>query len=258
MKILLSAALMTMFYSVALAGTPTIQPKGPMDIQDNSQAWSMGTWTHSKSVSGYYGVDYEEADKQLVKASDLTWSYVFQKDGLYGFFEHHVADKKNTKRADYILRTDGHSYRVSVDQTKNGGTFNRALVVLGKKGHTITINLSNAAKSALPDENTGKVIADAIGFQEVNDIYLVTETGDEYNPLTISCDKGDTFLLLRGIYGDGNFQNSCFFDETDALIHKSGDQMTIGNYLCGDPNWGARKTVQVEVFCAKANQTIWD
>jgi hypothetical protein len=246
----LALLILTMNLNVqAMAPAQSTSPA--LTVLDSSTAWTMGTWTQSNAVPGYYGTGYLEADKQPVKASDLTWSYTFPDEGVYGFFEHHVADKKNTKRADYVLRSNNRSYRVSVNQTVNGGTFNQVLVLNVKKSSVVTITLSNAAKSALPDENTGKVIADAIGFEKISDVYTVVETGNEYNNLTISCNKGDTFLFLRGIYGDGNFQNSCFFDETDALIHKSGDQMTIGNYLCGDPNWGAQKTVSIDVYCQK-------
>lgn len=215
----------------------------------NAAAWKMGPWSVSTAIPGFLGPNYLYSAANSGVKSILTWNWSAPMEGFYDIYERHTAYENRSQKARFSIEnySDRSHQTVYVDQQSNGGTWVKLTTVYMSRPARITVTTSNDVVAGANGRSTagGVVVANAIRFVHVTgQRYVVNSLENNY--VNMTCPSGKTPNLVVGHYFDPrNPDNQCSFSSADV----SGNNFLVGNYLCGDPSWGVRKSVKVEYQC---------
>ena len=211
-----------------------------------SSAWRTGTW---RSAGG--GADAPlVAPAANVQSSVIDFHHVFDKSGFYVLRVRIPAIAGLAHSVRYVARIGNDKQIFSVNQSNGNGTFVRHLSFHAKAGDEFTLSYANDLDRDVNLPADRLVVADAIRLDRIGrGMSRLVLVGGEGDTLQVNCPKGKDLQLLRGTYGSIGSPHSCNFDERDARVFRSGQSVVIGNQLCGDPNWGTHKSVEIAAYC---------
>ncbi|MGW7483467.1 DNRLRE domain-containing protein [Nonomuraea muscovyensis] len=152
------------------------------DNSDTGQVTAVGSWTTTgggtsssnivgptvAATSGFVGYDYAVAPAGT-GAGSFTWNLTTPSAGSYKLYAQYPAGATATN-AKYTITHDGGTADVTIDQTKNPGTW----VELG----AYTFTAGNTGSVKLTDDANGTVVADAVKLVRDNAGDTDTETKD--------------------------------------------------------------------------------
>ncbi|MFI7440573.1 DNRLRE domain-containing protein [Nonomuraea indica] len=152
------------------------------DNSDTGQVTAVGSWTTTgggtsssnivgptvAATSGFVGYDYAVAPAGT-GAGSFTWNLTTPSAGSYKLYAQYPAGATATN-AKYTVTHDGGTADVTIDQTKNPGTW----IELG----TYTFTAGNTGSVKLTDDANGTVVADAVKLVRDNAGDTDTETKD--------------------------------------------------------------------------------
>jgi hypothetical protein len=127
-------------------------------VVDNSDSAfsTVGTWSHSSTIPGYYGVDYQY---HAPGAGNKTanWAFEISSNGVYEISVRWSSHANRAPDATYSIFNNGtYLGDETVDQTVNGGQF----IPIGEYSL-----LPGQLEVILTDEASGYVIADAVKLE---------------------------------------------------------------------------------------------
>lgn len=154
-----------------IGGTPEEPPVGPpadeepelvLDDASAEGVVRVGTWTTSTSEPGYYGTGYLHDGNTDKGAKSVRFRPTLPRSGDYRVYARWTAGTTRATNAPIdVVHADG-SATVSVNQRLNGNQW----ILLGTRRFTAGTTGSVIVRNAVDDG--GHVIADAVGFAEVN------------------------------------------------------------------------------------------
>jgi len=134
---------------------------------------SIGNWTTSQEIAGYYDQDYlyKQADPQNIQDNEVRWVFEVPQDGTYSVSALWPASAQNTTNARFSVSHAGGSSTVVKDQTVNGGQWNALGVFFFSAGEEYVVTLTDNA-------DAGNVVADAVKITHASDPLILDEEID--------------------------------------------------------------------------------
>lgn len=131
-------------------------------IIDNADAETstVGNWSTSSSVSGYYGEDYAYADPQGGSGSRFNFLPDFPQAGSYKVYLWWNAKDSRDEAVPVVVNHAGGRACLTVDQRTNGGRWSLLGTWDFAAGPGASVSVRN-------DDTSGWCIADAVAFQRV-------------------------------------------------------------------------------------------
>lgn len=135
-------------------------------VQDNTDATGVlitpgtGGWTASTSVAGYQGANYLHDGNTGKGTKSVRYTPTLSENGTYNVYMRWTSDVGRATNVPVdIVKADGTTATVTVNQTANGGVWN----LLG----TYALSKTNAALTIRTTGTTAHVIADAVRFTPI-------------------------------------------------------------------------------------------
>ena len=165
-------------------GVPVGKHVALADNSDTATVLVAGTWNRADTGTGYTGFDHHSAPAGA-GAAQFTWLPIVPADGTYEIFVRYPAGTTGAAtNATYTVDTGTAKTPVTVDQTRNGGTW----VSLGR--HALTAG--NKASLQLTDNANGAVYADAVKLVRDN----TGDTDTEAKTFTHAYDSNANLISL--------------------------------------------------------------
>ncbi|MET0263863.1 MAG: hypothetical protein ABW223_13245 [Rariglobus sp.] len=148
-----------------------------VDNTDTARVVKTGDWMTSSASSGYHGVDYLHDNSNGKGLKSMRYTPSLLHSGSYRVYARWAAHANRATAVPIdVIKADGSTSTVSVNQTTNGGTW----YLLG----TYTLSKTNAAVVIRNQGTIGYVVADAVRFEPLPQDVIVDNTDTAHVTIT--------------------------------------------------------------------------
>ncbi|HEY9250675.1 MAG TPA: hypothetical protein VIO38_16160 [Rariglobus sp.] len=216
-----------------------------VDNDDSARVTRTGSWYSSAATPGFHGADYLHDNNGGKGARSVRYAPTLPSAGLYQVYAIWTAHANRAANIPVdIVRADGATATVTVDQTANGGAWN----LLG----TYNLDPATAAVTIRNDGTTGYVVADALRFVPVPQDLVIDNTDSAHVTLAGSWTASSA---NAGYYGTDYLHDNNSGKGTKAARF-AGPVQSVGTYKIY-ANWVANtnRSTSVPVDIVQADGT---
>lgn len=224
-------------------GVPTGLYSELVDNSDTGNVSSAGTWTTATTGSRFWGYNYQK-DVNGTTSDSFTWNLHAPQSGSYSIYAYFPAVSGAVTNASYKVNYSGGSATVTIDQTKNTGSWvklgtwalsstatNESVLVAGNSGGTVVADAIKAVRDNSGDTNTAQHTMsygyDADGNQ--TSISDTSKTGAAVTSYTMTYDQLDRQTMETEA-------NSSSTLHTTAYGYDAASNMTSRTHDAGLPS----------------------
>jgi len=171
-------------------------------IIDNTSAMYVGTWSTATDTTTKYGDDYRYGACSPSTGRIARWVPEIEVPGMYEVSVWYPSDTNRSVKAPYTIYYDGGSTTVRVNQTINGGQWNRLAVLPFAAGASGYIQLANGT-----GESASTIVcADAVRFLYVGPLDATPPTINSVSvapplvsggmPITVNVSATDNYDVM--------------------------------------------------------------